>query len=343
MKYPLLFLPEPIRLALEAEYEAPNKPSPPSKPIKRKSEPAGWLFLTLPIMVFMLIFSAWKVLGITIIISIVLVVVSWIFDFFLAEFEFHASQKKFVERNNQHIKEKRQWELDSQSQNSPKNQRLFRQQKLKKILAKTTYPSFINSEVKRGKIEPYFHNFLKTYFQECVFVNVGILQFKHGNGYIPDFTIQESTSSLHIDIEIDEPYSFQNSGPIHFLNADGSHSDEKRNSFFLRHNWIVVRFSEEQVMNQPEDCCLYIQNVLRSLLLGDSSHLSKKTNLKQHNCWSKREAEVLSLKNTRDYLIPLPAEPIGSIVLENSSGLVLKEAPLFPPFQSPIIGDFHSD
>jgi very-short-patch-repair endonuclease len=67
--------------------------------------------------------------------------------------------------------------------------------------------------------------------------------------YYPDFVYSDS-SGLCIDIEIDEPYALHSRQATHYRGKD-----DRRNAFFLRHQWAVVRFSEEQVVRYPHLCC----------------------------------------------------------------------------------------
>lgn len=74
--------------------------------------------------------------------------------------------------------------------------------------------------------------------------------------YVPDFIFKND--NLCIDIEIDEPYTLDFK-PIHCLNDK---NEIERNDYFNSKNWIVIRFSENQIATQPINCCLLIASVI---------------------------------------------------------------------------------
>lgn len=67
------------------------------------------------------------------------------------------------------------------------------------------------------------------------------------------------TSSLSIDIEIDEPYVGNTKAPHHCIDQG---KDDIRNEFFTNGNWVVIRFSEKQVVKYPRSCCKVIASVV---------------------------------------------------------------------------------
>ena len=44
--------------------------------------------------------------------------------------------------------------------------------------------------------------------------------------------------------------------------------DNQRNQFFLEKNWVVIRFSELQVVKYPDSCCKAIARII-SQITGD--------------------------------------------------------------------------
>jgi len=105
----------------------------------------------------------------------------------------------------------------------------------------------------KGRSEIYFLKFLKAFFADHV---SNELHFVLGKWLpkVPDFTLAYNEEKIYIDIEIDEPYSLTNDSLFHH---DGIDSD--RNFTFIHNNWFVIRFTEEQVIKYPNDCCLFIQ------------------------------------------------------------------------------------
>jgi very-short-patch-repair endonuclease len=110
------------------------------------------------------------------------------------------------------------------------------------------------------------HNYFKTYLinkfgngnnnSKGIVENVAYKKYDIiNNPYITDFGYINSILKLVIVIEIDEPYSIKEKKPIHI-------DDSKRNDFFLKMNWIIIRFAEEQVVNNTNECCDLISRVI---------------------------------------------------------------------------------
>ncbi|WP_308595378.1 hypothetical protein [uncultured Parabacteroides sp.] len=70
--------------------------------------------------------------------------------------------------------------------------------------------------------------------------------------------------NIFLDIEIDEPYEgindIKNRKPTHFRFADVN-----RNNEFKNRGWIVVRFAEIQIHQNPDGCCRFIADVIKSI------------------------------------------------------------------------------
>lgn len=117
----------------------------------------------------------------------------------------------------------------------------------------------------KGISEDYFFTYLRRYFPGCVFNDMALrIQSDY---YFPDFAFFYEPQYLWIDLEIDEPYALPEQTPTHYLGADTA-----RNNFFLERGWIVLRFTEEQVVRQPLACCRFLAEILEKIT-GDSSFL----------------------------------------------------------------------
>lgn len=106
----------------------------------------------------------------------------------------------------------------------------------------------------KGKSESYFLKYLQKYFPKHIHTDLA-LQIDESY-YYPDFTFFSKKHSLYIDIEIDEPYNFKGK-PTHTIG-----SDDTRNLFFMEAGWVVIRFTEEQVVRQPVQCCKFIADTI---------------------------------------------------------------------------------
>ncbi len=80
--------------------------------------------------------------------------------------------------------------------------------------------------------------------------------------YEPDYVLYSHDHGLYIDVEIDEPYDGYSRVPTHI--KDGQ--DSVRDNFFIESGWVVVRFTEHQVHNNPHGCIQLLRHLVNSLL-----------------------------------------------------------------------------
>lgn len=113
--------------------------------------------------------------------------------------------------------------------------------------------------------------------------------------YYPDIVYLDPDIKLSIDIEIDEPYVSHSGEPIHY-----GDKDKKRNDDFLNESWIVIRFAEEQVVKQPEDCSTLIQDLIKRIKSGTEEIELK--NIESINRWDKVKAIELAKNKSRNEL-----------------------------------------
>ncbi|NUQ26594.1 MAG: hypothetical protein HUU34_21825 [Saprospiraceae bacterium] len=145
--------------------------------------------------------------------------------------------------------------------------------------------------IKIGKYEIEFLSYLIDVFGNQIKVDISPkLPYK---SYFPDFVYICNKTGLHIDIEIDEPYSMIDKIPIHFIDS----SDFERNEFFLNQNWSVIRFSELQVVKQPDECINLISNYVNSIIMKQQLFEHE---LNQDSRWTYEQALVMANKNYRN-------------------------------------------
>lgn len=144
--------------------------------------------------------------------------------------------------------------------------------------------------VKRGKTELMFLSHLIEKYGRQILVDC-FLDLPYQN-YQPDFILKCEITGVHIDIEIDEPYSFSEKEAIHFVGAD-----DVRNQSFLEQNWCIIRFSEKQIIQQTKKCIDLIDNVLSSI--RDKVDI-KRLDIEKDKKWTYEEALVMSHKNARN-------------------------------------------
>jgi hypothetical protein len=152
-----------------------------------------------------------------------------------------------------------------------------------------------NPSLKRGLAELRFLELLQKEMRDLTFIDMVISYNSkiNSNVYTPDFTLICPKTGLHIDIEIDEPYSIKEKLPIHFIDC----GDEKRDNFFLDHNWCVIRFSEFQIIKNPDDCLQTIKSVYNSLLTMKPTYT---TELVPERRWTYEDSYILQSKKYRE-------------------------------------------
>lgn len=159
---------------------------------------------------------------------------------------------------------------------------------------------FPNPQV--GKSELCFFNYLNKYFPASIFRNKVIEIFYNNyyeeeKAYSPDFIFVHQKTNLTIDIEIDEPYN-KDYFPIHTLN---NKHDQKRNEYFSKLNWVILRFSERQIIMTPESCCFEIAKLIYDIT-GDHTIMSqfdKSLGITKDYIWTHEKALDMAKVNIR--------------------------------------------
>jgi hypothetical protein len=95
-------------------------------------------------------------------------------------------------------------------------------------------------------------------------------------------------------LEIDEPYSFDSKEPIHYDDSDSS-----RDEYFVGSGFILIRFSEDQIISHTEECLELINDVVKSCE-NLSSYNKSSIHLKiDKKPWSHQEAFDFAYNNSR--------------------------------------------
>ncbi|MBD2772568.1 hypothetical protein [Iningainema tapete] len=144
-----------------------------------------------------------------------------------------------------------------------------RQKKLKALLNGRIQLPCNSSNAQQGVSEEQFFRYLLRYFPT---VCQG-MEFEIPNSsfrYSADFILYHQQSGLGVDIEVDEPYEGRTGEPHHCVDQG---KDSRRNQFFIDNNWIVIRFSEKQVVQHPDSCCKVIASAIAQIT-GDYSCLA---------------------------------------------------------------------
>lgn len=179
---------------------------------------------------------------------------------------------------------------------------------LQRALSQTVKPTAAHHKPPRGHSESQFEYDLWRYFPGKI--HTGLLMPRSGqaNPYRPDFTYIDPACNLHIDIEVDEPYTYDTHRPLHYLHCP---KDQQRNQRFLEWGWVVIRFSEAQVVKQPASCCKTIASVVGQIT-GDNlimMSFRQVPTLKPEPRWTFQEAEQMADDRYRTSYLPQQLEP----------------------------------
>lgn len=112
--------------------------------------------------------------------------------------------------------------------------------------------------------------------------------------YYLDIVIQ--CGSVNIDVEIDEPYDFKTRKETHYWGC----SDEYRNEYLTENNWIVIRFTESQIVKHLNACVALIVDFVESFSYkGYDSFLRLHEFEFQESLWTKEQSRMMAIENYR--------------------------------------------
>ncbi len=189
--------------------------------------------------------------------------------------------------------------MRARATSNPQQVAEFQHRLLLKVLSQTTPPNGNGSLAQQGLGERRFESYLKQHFPGKIYTGLKLSALGCNYPYTPDFAYIDSNINLHVDIEVDEPYVYGTREPTHFQE---SRKDLNRNCFFSDSNWIVIRFSEEQVVCWPYNCCKTVAQAIAQVT-GDSSILKPFVNilaLQPVKQWTEAEARQMAFESYRD-------------------------------------------
>ncbi len=174
---------------------------------------------------------------------------------------------------------------------------------------------------RKGYKEEAFMEFVTRYFRSRfqVFDDRYITVKNSSSPFEPDFTLidEKEGKNIFIDIEIDEPYEGSND----IATRKATHfqcTDTNRNNAFKNRGWIVIRFAEIQVHQNPNACCRFVADVIRSINPNYSIpetllNVATLTPVKQ---WTKEEADIWSQQKYREKYLGI--DRFGVVVTTDS-------------------------
>ncbi|GLB52785.1 hypothetical protein NBRC110019_18250 [Neptunitalea chrysea] len=268
--YPFIKLPQKIH-SLECGVLEDLEPlKAPEKPIL-KSKNEGYLW---SVGILFLLFLSIKLNWIESFISVLFFIVGLILSISLIYENYGAKRKSKEEYNIKTEKYKREF-LEVERENGKRNKlrnnlktelkiKAYRDSFLKEFFSNKTYEGLVfnfvsefKREAIRGRFDLGFYLILQKIFKNNICNDLCIeLDGYSAYEYTPDVIF--SNDRIFLDIEIDEPYTLEGK-PIHSFN---DLRELNRNSFFTDKNFIVIRFSENQIALYPIQCCFFIASCI---------------------------------------------------------------------------------
>ncbi|MBR8839192.1 MAG: hypothetical protein DSM106950_35630 [Stigonema ocellatum SAG 48.90 = DSM 106950] len=195
-----------------------------------------------------------------------------------------------------------------------------RQKKLKALLNGRIQLPRDSSNAQQGVSEEQFFRYLLRYFPTvCQGMEFQIPDSSFR--YSADFILYHQQSGLAIDIEVDEPYEGRTGEPHHCTDQG---KDSRRNQFFIENNWIVIRFSEKQVVQHPDSCCNVIARAIAQVT-GDYSCLVSLQDvpaLLLDKQWTIKQAKRMAKINYRQSYLPGKSFPKRSPSVRSKQSLL---------------------
>ena len=213
--------------------------------------------------------------------------------------DYQEQLRKYEQKQAEYWRRKQDYEQKVAESHKPENVEEYRRQEVRRALNQTIPHDGENSQARTGRSEPVFRPYLNRYFPGQIYTNCELNIPNSCCSYTPDFAYIDKEINLSIDIEIDEPYIYSNREPIHYV---GYLKDKIRNDFFKNRGWIVIRFSEEQVVRYPHSCCKFIAQQIAEITRNSAitSQFAQTPDLQQQQQWTINEAIEMAKRNERD-------------------------------------------
>jgi hypothetical protein len=180
----------------------------------------------------------------------------------------------------------------------------FRANSVADALKKTVKPDINSTQSQtRSKAEDYFLKYLKQFFADRIHADVMLNRRGYGNPYKPDFAYFDASENVCVAIEVDEPYYWnEEKGHSEAKHSLGKIQDDFYNNYFLEQGWIVIRFSEEQAVKQPEACCKIVAKTIHSIIekYPDDYNFALTPDLETHPRWTQADSTEMMQNSYRE-------------------------------------------
>ena len=294
-QYPITHLPQNIKEALSKQ---------PTRPVFKENYP---LKPTEPQPINVSLLSVGTVLVIAVTLTLSSVGIELALGFLslgsLAIFALAQQQRySFAKRHRDYQEQLRKYEQKVAESQKPENVEEYRRQEVRRALNETIPHDGKNSDARTGGSEPEFGDYLNCYFPGQIYTNCKLKIPNFERPYTPDFAYIDREINLFIDIEIDEPYTYNDHGEIEAIHYVGRPKDERRNDFFNNKGWIVIRFSEEQAVRYPRRCCKFIAEQISEITRNSAitNQFAQTPNLQPLQQWTEEEAMEMAKRKERN-------------------------------------------
>ncbi|EJF11514.1 hypothetical protein [Pontibacter sp. BAB1700] len=266
--FPIIKIPKTIQEILELSEVDSLRPTEPDVPKEPEANSFWIIFLILGVVLLFI----WTEIGVVItLISVIVALISR--SYYQSKIkEYRGAVATYQSNREKYLQELTKYEtIKSIFQVMPLGAQQAQKVCIEKALSKVVSVS-TEDEIKRGVSEDFFYERLKRWFPNEIYIDL----IDDGEIYYrPDFVFKCSSTNLHINIEIDEPYTLENRKPIHYCNvSEKESSDEFRDEYFNSFDWAVVRFTEMQAVKFPEECCRIIADTIFKIT-GNKTYLNR--------------------------------------------------------------------
>lgn len=215
--------------------------------------------------------------------------------------ENRRAREDYLIRKNNYEEKMREYEISNAIYNNYKDKIEYRNRCIRDYFDNNEIYSYKidqYDEVKEGASETYFKKYLICYMEDKFNFDEKGCPLKMHEGlkieyfpeyhsddeeiicspekayfYYPDIVVTDG-KGVFFDIEIDETYTLDSHNPIHYLETIYDDDNNKRmrsvdfnrNNEFAASGWVVVRFSETQILNKPRECAKVICDLYDCIL-----------------------------------------------------------------------------
>jgi hypothetical protein len=301
-QYPDIYIPQKLAQIPESYPPPPPKPVSPKKPTHPKSP--GWKLAAgvgfVSALLFVLLFQGNLIVAL--IGGVLLAGITRLMEGSLYKSNvsaFREESAKYRRRLQQYEKDQADYIQKIELLRQPESVKNYRNQLFQTFVEGIYKPDGTDSSAPTGQSEFILVDAMRKHLAAGNVVERSWLKIpNYEYPYSPD--ICYIYKDLYMDVEVDEPYYFKN-GQYYPYHGYDQWKDSNRNNFFTNRHWIVIRFSEEQVVKYPDSCVKEICKVIKQIT-GDSlpCSLANVNDLEPIPRWTTEEARTMIDERYRD-------------------------------------------